>query len=164
MTVLKDLISEASLEQIDHWTKKYPDAQRQSAVLPALLIVQKQHGGYLTNELIEAVADYLRMPHIAAYEVASFYTMYELEPIGKHKISICTNISCMLRGADEMVRHLEQRCQVRLGQTSVDGKYTLREVECMGACTNAPMLEVNEQYHEKLTKEKIDQILAELDK
>lgn len=157
------VLTAASLAQIDHWIAKYPPEQRRSAILPALLIAQKANRGWLSSVLIEATADYLGMPHIAAYEVASFYSMYELEPIGQHKISVCTNISCQLAGCDKIVAQLEQRCGVSLGGTSADGRYTLRSVECMGACTNAPMLEVHERYYENLTPAKVDEILANLD-
>jgi NADH-quinone oxidoreductase subunit E len=148
---------------IDLLTVKYPAQQRRSALLPALLIAQDANLGWLSPEVIEAVADYLQIPHIAAYEVASFYSMYELAPIGRHKISVCTNISCLLAGCDAIVKHLEQRCGAKLGETSADGRYTLRSVECMGACTNAPMLEVHKCYYENLTPAKVDDLLADLD-
>ncbi|MCD6048006.1 MAG: nuoE [Gammaproteobacteria bacterium] len=156
---LKQLVSPETLSQIDHWITKYPTTQKQSAVLPVMMLVQDEHHGWLTNELIEAVADYLGMSHIAAYEVVSFYTMFESQPIGKHKISVCTNISCQLNGAEKIVDHLEKRCGTKLGETSADGKFTLREVECMGACIRAPMLEYNKQYYESLTPEKVDELL-----
>lgn len=149
--------------QIEAWTEKYPPEQRRSAVLPALLIVQQANKGWLSPALIEAVADYLRIPHVAAFEVASFYSMYELEPIGQLKISVCTNISCQLAGCETIVKHLEQRCGAKMGETSPDGRYTLRAVECMGACCAAPMLEVNQQYHENLTPAKVDALLTMLE-
>ncbi len=158
MTVL----SQETITKIDQWTQKYPPEQRRSAVLPALLIAQDAHDGWLSPAIIEAVADYLAIPHIAAFEVASFYSMYELTPIGKHKISVCTNISCQLAGCQSIVEHLEQRCKTKLGATSADGQFTLRSVECMGACIHAPMLEVNKQYHENLTPEKVDELLSQL--
>jgi NADH-quinone oxidoreductase subunit E len=113
--------------------------------------------------LIEAVAHYLDMEPIAAYEVASFYSMYELEPVGKHKICVCTNISCMLCGSDEVVEHLQNRLGVKFGETTEDGRFTLKEVECLGACVNAPMFSIGKTYYEKLTPEKVDQILDSLD-
>jgi len=149
--------------KIAAWAAKYPPEQRRSAVLPALLIAQDGNEGWLSPALIEAVADYLEMPHVGAYEVASFYSMYELAPIGRHKISVCTNISCQLAGSKAIVQHLEERCQAKLGETSPDGRYTLRKVECMGACIHAPMLEVNKRYYEKLTTAKVDALLAELE-
>lgn len=151
------------LAEIDVWTSKYPLEQRRSAVLPALLIAQESNKGWLSPALIEAVADYLQIPAIAAYEVASFYSMYELAPIGQHKISVCTNLSCQLAGCEQIIAHLEKRCAAKLGETSADGRYTLRAVECMGACTNAPMLEVAKQYHENLTPSKVDDLLKTLE-
>lgn len=158
-----DLISAASKADIDNWIAKYPPEQKQSAVMAALRIVQDQNGGYLTNELIEAVAEYLDMQAIAVYEVATFYSMYELKPVGRHKICVCTNISCMLCGSDQVVAHLQNRLGIKLGETSADGRFTLKEVECLGACVNAPMLQIGNQYHENLTPEKLDQILDSLD-
>lgn len=156
------LLSEASRAEIDQWIAKYPPEQKQSAVMAALRIAQDQNGGWLSRELIDAVAAYLEMEAIAAYEVATFYSMYELSPVGKHKISVCTNISCMLRGSDEVVAHLQQRLGIKLGETTDDGKFTLKEVECLGACVNAPMFQIAREYHENLTPEKIDAILDTL--
>lgn len=158
-----DLISAESKADIDKWIAKYPADQKQSAVMAALRIVQDQNGGYLTNELIEAVAEYLGMPSIAVYEVATFYSMYELKPVGKYKICVCTNISCMLCGSDDVVKHLENKLGIKLGQTTEDGMFTLKEVECLGACVNAPVLQVGNQYYENLTKEKLDKLIEGLD-
>lgn len=163
MTSLHDLVPKETIQQIDHWISKYPASQKQSAILSALMLVQEYNHGWLTDELIKAVADYLGMPHIAAFEVATFYTMYELQPIGKHKISVCTNISCMLNGSEKIVEHLEKRCAAKLGETSADGKFTLREVECMGACVNAPMLEYQKKYYENLTVDKVDALLDRME-
>jgi len=158
------LISDASKADIDNWIAKYPDDQKQSAVMAALRIVQDQNGGYLTNELIEAVAEYLDMPSIAVYEVATFYSMYELKPVGKYKICVCTNISCMLCGSDNVVQHLENKLGIKLGETTEDGMFTLKEVECLGACVNAPVLQVGNDYYENLTTEKLDKLIEGLDK
>jgi len=157
------LLSDHSRTDIDRWIAKYPPEQKQSAVMAALRIAQEQNGGWLTNDLIDAVAAYLEMETIAAYEVATFYSMYELSPVGRHKINICTNISCMLRGSDEVVKHLENRLGIKLGETTEDGRFTLKEVECLGACVNAPMFSIEKSYFENLTPEKIDQILDSLD-
>lgn len=162
MSVLS-VLSDDVQAQIEAWAAKYPPEQRRSAVLPALLIAQDHNDGWLSPAVIEAVADFLAMPHVGAYEVASFYSMYELAPIGQHKISVCTNISCQLAGSAAIVQHLETRCQAKLGETSPDGRYTLRKVECMGACIHAPMLEVNKRYYEKLTPASVDALLAELE-
>jgi len=148
--------------EIDHWTAKFPPEQRQSAVLPALSIVQEANGGWLSQELMNAVADYLGMPHIAVYEVATFYTMYDLKPVGRHKIGICTNVSCMLAGSGKIVKHVQDKLQIGFGETTADGRFTLKEVECLGACASAPVAHVGHRYCEKLTPEKVDKLLQEL--
>ncbi|MCW8917560.1 MAG: NADH-quinone oxidoreductase subunit NuoE [Gammaproteobacteria bacterium] len=158
-----ELLSGESRADIDRWIAKYPPEQKQSAVMAALRIAQEQNGGWLTEELIQAVAAYLAMEVMAVYEVASFYSMYELKPVGKHKISVCTNISCMLCGSDQVVEHLQQRLGIKLGETTADNRFTLKEVECLGACVNAPMFELNKNYYENLTPEAIDAILDGLD-
>jgi len=158
-----ELLSAESRAEIDRWCAKYPAERRQSAVMAALRIAQEQNGGWLTTELMDAVAAYLGMPKIAVYEVATFYSMYELDPVGRHKICVCTNISCMLRGSNEVVSHLQQRLGIKLGETTADGKFTLKEVECLGACVNAPVMQVAKQYHENLTPEVIDKILDGLE-
>jgi len=151
-------------KDIDHWVAKYPKGQEQSAILPALLLAQDQQGeGWLPKPLIAAVADYIGMPRIAAYEVATFYSMYEHKPVGKNKINICTNISCKLRGSEALVAHLEKRLGIKLGESTPDGKFYLKEVECMGACIGAPMCQINKEYHENLTPDKLDNILDGLE-
>ena len=157
-----DLITDASRAEIDLWIAKYPADRRESACMPALRILQDQNGGWLTNDLMDAVAEYLEMPPIAVYEVATFYSMYELKPVGRHKICVCTNISCMLCASDEIVAHLESRLGIKLGQTTPDGRITLKEVECLGACVDAPVIQIGDTYHEKLTPAKIDKILSSL--
>lgn len=153
-------IAEDVRQQIDAWIAKFPPGKQQSAVLPALLLVQEQNGGWLTEAMLDAIAEYLNIPKIAVYEVATFYDMYDLKPVGRHKIKVCTNISCMLRGADEIVQHLERRLKIKLGETTADGQITLKEVECMGACANAPMLQLDDrQYYEDLTPAKADAIV-----
>lgn len=159
-----DLISSESKADIDNWVAKYPAEQKQSAVMAALRIVQDQNSGYLTDELIEAVAEYLEMPPIAVHEVATFYSMYERKPVGKVKICVCTNISCMLCGSDGVVEHLENKLGIKLGETTGDGMFTLKEVECLGACVNAPVMQIGNEYHEHLTKEKIDKLIESMDK
>ncbi|HHB93314.1 MAG TPA: NADH-quinone oxidoreductase subunit NuoE [Thioploca sp.] len=156
------ILSEDSRTKIDAWIAKYPEDQKQSAVMGALTVVQEFNGGWLTTELMDAVADYLDMPPIAVYEVATFYSMYELEPVGENKLCICTNISCMLRGSDEIVEHLNKKLGIQLGETTEDNKFTLKEVECLGACGGAPMMQVEDKYHENLTPDKIDKIIEQL--
>ena len=149
--------------EIDDWLSRYPIDQKQSAVLGALRAVQHEDG-YLSVEKMDAVAEYLEMPAIAVYEVASFYSMFELKPVGKHTLSVCTNLSCMLCGSDEIVEHLKNKLGIELGESTEDGKFYLKqEEECLAACCGAPMMQVNHIYHENLTTEKVDKILEELD-
>ncbi len=158
-----DLISADCKADIDKWVEKYPLNQKQSAVMAALRILQDDNGGYLTTALMDAIADYLDMAPMEVYEVATFYSMYELSPVGRHKICVCTNISCMLCGSDDVVAHLRDRLGIGLGETTEDGRITLKEVECLGACVDAPMCQIDREYYIKLTPEKIDVILDQLD-
>ena len=156
------MLSKDSLDQIKREIAKYPPDQKQSAVMAALRIAQDEHG-WLSVPLMDYVAELLGMRPIAVYEVATFYSMYDLKPVGKHKISLCTNVSCMLCGSDTLVNHLEKRLGIKLGETTPDGKVTLKEVECLGACGGAPMFQIGKNYYENLTPQKIDEILASLD-
>ncbi|MCC7221767.1 MAG: NADH-quinone oxidoreductase subunit NuoE [Candidatus Contendobacter sp.] len=159
-----DLLSAHARAEIDHWLTRYPADQKQSAVLAALREVQHENGGYLTTELMDAVADYLDMPPIAVYEVASFYSMYELKPVGRHNIAVCTNISCLLRGGDTVLAYIEKKLGIKLGESTPDGKFYLKkEEECLAACCGAPMMQVNHVYYEQLTPEKVDQVLDSLE-
>ncbi len=160
---LLELISSAAREEIDTWVAKYPQDRQSSAVMTALRLVQDENGGWLTTELMDAVAAYLNMDKIHVYEVASFYSMYEHQPVGKHKICVCTNISCMVCGSGDVVKHLQQKLNIKLGETTSDKRFTLKEVECLGACSGAPMLQIGEHYYENLTAEKIDEILDGLE-
>jgi NADH-quinone oxidoreductase subunit E len=158
------MLSTESIEKIDYELSKYPEDRRQAAVMSALRIVQMERG-WLSKESISEIAKYLRIPEIAALEVATFYNMYDLEPVGEHKITICTNISCMLRGSDEIVEHLQHKLGVGFNEVTADGKFCLKEGECMGCCGGAPLLHVNNtQMHEFLTTEKVDAIINELNK
>lgn len=149
---------------IEHWLAKYPAEQRRSAVLAALRAAQHQNHGYLTRELMDAVAVYLDLPAIWVYEAASFYSMYETEPVGRHSISVCTNISCMLCGSDEILAHIERKLGISIGESTPDGRYFLkREEECLAACVGAPMMMVDHVYYEHLTPEKVDEILDGLE-
>lgn len=159
-----DVLSAHTRAEIDHWLTRYPVDQKQSAVLAALREVQHENGGYLTTELMDAVADYLGMPPIAVYEVASFYSMYELKPVGRHHIAVCTNISCMLRGSDTVLAYIERKLGIKLGDSTPDGKFYLKkEEECLAACCGAPMMQVDHVYYEHLTPEKVDQVLDSLE-
>lgn len=158
-----DLLPADMRAEIDRWLEKYPPDQKGSAVLAALHAVQ-EHNGWITNEWMDAVAHYLDMPPVSVYEVGTFYSMLELEPVGRHIVSICTNISCMLCGADDIVDHVEKKLNIKLGETTLDRRITLKvEEECLAACAGGPMMTVDGHYHENLTPEKIDQILDGLD-
>jgi NADH-quinone oxidoreductase subunit E len=157
-------LSDATRAEIDHWVTKFPPGRQRSATIAALRAAQEQNHGYLTPELMNAVAEYLHLPPVQVYEVASFYSMFELHPCGRHHVSICTNISCMLRGANELVAHAERKLGIRLGESTPDGRILLKqEEECLAACTGAPMLMVNHVFHEHLTPEKLERILDELE-
>ena len=156
------MLSAESIKKIDYELTKYPADQRQAAVMSALRIVQTERG-WLSQECISEVAAYLHMPEIAAMEVATFYNMYNLELAGKYKITICTNISCMLRDSDSIVHHLKTKLGIGFGEVTEDGKFCLKEGECMGACGGAPLMIVNNHtMHEFLTPESVDAILEEL--
>lgn len=157
------MISESTLKEIDRWCEKYPEDQRRSAVLTALQLVQVENKGHLTEELMNEVAEFLQMPRATVYEVATFYSMYNLQPVGKHMINVCSNISCMLNGANDIVTHIEKRLNIKAGETSADGQFTLiKEVECLAACCGAPMMQINHKhYYENLTPEKVDAVLDE---
>ncbi len=127
------------------------------------MLVQRRNKNYLTPELMDQVADYIGVPRIAVYEVATFYSMLNLAPVGRHTISLCTNVSCMLRGSEQMAEHICKKLNIAPMQTTRDGKFTLRYVECLAACGGAPMMQVDDDYHENLTVEKIDKILAKLE-
>jgi NADH-quinone oxidoreductase subunit E len=145
---------------IDHWVAKFPPDRKRSALIQGLMAAQEQNLGWLTDELIAAVAKYLDLPPVWAYEVASFYSMFELKLVGRNNVAICTNISCWLNGAEDIVRHCEKRLGTKLGETTADGRiYLKREEECLAACCGAPMMVVNGHYHEKLTTESVDSIL-----
>ena len=156
------MLSQESIQKIEYELTKYPADQRQAAVMSALRIVQTERG-WLSKESISEVAAYLRIPEIAALEVATFYNMYDLEPVGQYKISVCTNISCMLRDSDAIVHHLQTKLSVGFNEVTADGKFCLKEGECMGACGGAPLMIVNNHtMHEFLTTDRVDAILLDL--
>ena len=139
---------------------KFPPGRQRSAVIAALHAVQHENEGFLTPELMDAVARYLDLPPIQVYEVATFYSMFETKPVGRHSISVCTNISCMLRGSQEIVEHIEGKLGVRTGESTADGKFYLkREEECLAACCGAPMMMIDHRYYENLDVDKVDEIL-----
>jgi len=160
-TTTHHLLSQASLDAIERECRKYPPEQRQSAVMSALRIAQDQHG-WLSNELMEEVAHVLNMPPVWVYEVATFYNMYNLKPLGKHKVVICTNLPCALSGAEHAAEHLKAKLGCGFGETSASG-VTLKEGECMGACGDAPVLIVdNKRMCSFMSDEKLDKLLEEL--
>ena len=156
-------LSEHVREEIDRWVEKFPPERKRSAVLSALHAVQHENNGFLTTDLMDAVAAYLGLAPIHVYEVASFYSMFETKPVGRHHVSVCTNISCMLRGAQEIVDRVENKLGIKTGESTPDGRvYLKREEECLAACTGAPMMMVDHVFHENLTSESIDKILDDL--
>ena len=156
------MLSAEAIKKIDYELTKYPANQRRAAVMSALRIVQTERG-WLSKESMTEVAEYLRIPEIAAMEVATFYNMYDLANVGKYKITVCTNISCMLRDSDVIVSHLQTKLGVGFNELTGDGKFCLKEGECMGACGGAPLMTVNNHtMHEFLTPESVDKILESL--
>ena len=156
-------LAEHTRHEIDTWIAKFPAGRQRSAVIAALRAAQHQNHGHLTAALMDAVAAYLQLPPIQVYEVASFYSMFETRPVGRRHVSVCTNISCMLRGSEQIVEHIEKRLGIRIGESTADGEFYLkREEECLAACNNAPMMMIDHVYHENLTPEKVDQVLDNL--
>ena len=157
-------LSQHARDVIDHWVAKFPEGQQRSAIIAALREVQHDNQGFLTPELMDAVAEYLDLPPIQVYEVATFYSMFETRPVGRHHVSVCTNISCMLCGSDDIVAHVEEKLGIKTGESTADGRIFLKqEEECLAACNGAPMMMVDHEYHENLTIEQIDEILDGLD-
>jgi len=158
------ILSHHAREEIDRWKARFPEDRQRSAVIGALHVVQHENEGYLTAELMNGVADYLDLPTIQVYEVATFYSMFVTKPVGRHNVAICTNVACMLRGAEDLVEHVEKKLGAKLGESTEDGRiYLKREEECLAACCGAPMMMVDHKYHENLTPEKVDEILDGLE-
>ena len=158
------MLTEKTLELIDHWVAKFPADKKRSALIQALMAAQEQNGGWISRELTESVARYLELPPVWAHEIVSFYSMLFDQPVGRHKVNMCTNISCWLNGAEDLVAHAEKKLGVKLGETTGDGRISfVREEECLAACCGAPMMVVNGHYHENLDIEKMDAILDGLE-
>lgn len=160
-----DILTDYERKEIEHWLAKYPEDRRESAVLGALRAVMHEDH-WVSREKMDAIADYIGMPEIAVYEVASFYSMFELDEkaAAKYSISVCTNVSCMLCGSDDILAHIENKLGIKLGEATADKRFFLkREEECLAACCGAPMMQVNHVYHEHLTPEKVDEILDGLE-
>jgi NADH-quinone oxidoreductase subunit E len=157
------VLNQHTREHIDHWLTKFPPDRKRSALIQALFAAQEQNNGFLTDELITAVAKYLALPPVWAYEVASFYSMFETTPVGRNNVAVCTNISCWLNGGEGILKHCEKKLGIKVGESTPDGRvYLKQEEECLAACCGAPMMVVNGHYHEKLTPESVDKILDEL--
>lgn len=154
--------SDENLAKLKTIIAKYPEGRQASAVLPALDLAQRQNGGWVSKEAIEAVANYLELPVIRVWEVASFYTLFNLEPVGQHLIQVCRTTPCWLRGSDDIVKACQDYAGVSLGETSADGAFTVVEVECLGACVNAPMVQINDDYYEDLTYASMTEVLKNL--
>ena len=162
---MSDLLTNETKEDIQHWLEKFPEGKQRSAIIGSLHAVQHQNHGYLTAELMDAVATFLDVPKIQVYEVATFYSMFQTKAVGKHEISVCTNISCMLRGSDEILDYIEKKLDISVGESTPDGKiYLKREEECLATCTGAPMMMVNHVYIENLDIKKVDETLDKLSK
>ena len=157
-------LSQHAREEIDELLSHFPAEQKKSALLGALNVVQHENNGFLTEELMEAVAEYLDLSKIEVYEVASFYSMYELKPVARNNVAICTNICCMLMGSTSIVEHVESKLGIKVGESTDDGRiYLKKEEECLAACAGGPMMQVNHVYYENLTPEKVDEILDSLE-
>ena len=164
VTEIENTLSAHAREEIDALLKRFPAEQKKSALLGALNIVQHENKGFLTKELMQAVARYLDLAEIEVYEVASFYSMYELKPVARHNVAVCTNISCMLMGSQTIVDHVENKLGIKLGESTSDGRiYLKKEEECLAACAGGPMMQVDHVYYEDLTPEKVDAILDALE-
>jgi len=151
-----------SLKKAKELVAKYPEGRQKSAMLPLLDLAQRQNGGWLSIAAIEYVADYISEPFMRAYEVVTFYTMYNTKPVGKYHIQVCTTTPCWLRGANEIMKSCEKHAKTRCGETSKDNMFTISEVECLGACVNAPMIQINDDYYEDLDSKKIGDIIKKL--
>ncbi|MDQ1302832.1 MAG: NADH-quinone oxidoreductase subunit [Pseudomonadota bacterium] len=161
----ENILSEHLRAEIDRWVARFPEGRQRSAVIAALHAAQHENHGFLTPELMDAIAGYLGLPPIQVYEVAAFYSMFETKAVGKHSISVCTNISCMLRGGENILAYLETKLGVKVGESTPDGRFYLkREEECLAACCGAPMMMVDHKYHENLTPAKVDEILDNVGK
>ena len=159
--VTKEL-SDQVVAEVEDWLQRFPRGQKRSAVIGGLHAIQHEFG-YLPVAQMDCLAEKLQISKIEVYEVASFYSMFELEPVGKHTIAVCTNLSCMLRGGEEILSYLQDKLEIKCGESTADGKFYLkREEECLAGCCGAPMMQIDHVYHEKLTPAKVDQILEKL--
>ena len=153
--------SEEKLNKVNEIMKRYPEGKHKSALLPVLHLAQDEFGGWLDTPVMDYVATLLKIEPIEVYEVASFYSMYNLKPVGKYLFEVCQTGPCMLNGSDQIIDYIQQRLSIKVGETSADGMFTLKTVECLGACGYAPMMQLGKTYREHLTKEKVDAIVEE---
>lgn len=164
MSTNENILSAHTIKEIDEWASRYPVERKKSALLAALHAAQHQNNGFLTVPLMDAIADYLELSKIEVYEVASFYSMYELNPVARHNVAVCTNVSCMLMGSDTIVNHIEKKLDIKMGESTADGRVYLKvEEECLAACAGGPMMQVDHKYYTNLTPEKVDEIIDALE-
>ncbi len=156
-------ISNEILLKCNEWLKRFPDDKKRSALIEILKLVQDANGGYLNEELIGETADYLNLPKIYAYEIATFYSMFDNEKVGKYKIYFCVSISCMLCGSDDLVNHVKKKLGINFDETTHDGKFTLKKAECLAACGGAPAILIGEKYYENVDFNMIDKLLDNLE-
>lgn len=156
-------LSTEMILEIEEWVAKFPKKHKKSSIIAALTIVQKHNNGWLSNQLLDAVAEYLNLPKISVYEIATFYSMFELHPVGKYKICVCTNVSCMLCGCVEVSNHLKNKLNINFGEITNDGKFSLKAVECIAACDKAPVIEINGKQFSNVSCESVDEILVGLE-
>lgn len=156
--------SEKTQRKVDEIIARYPEGKQKSALLPILHVAQEEFGGWLDTPHLDYVADILQILPVEVYEVASFYTMFNLKPVGKFVLEVCQTGPCMLRGSDKIIEHIKTKLDITEGGTSADGLFTLKPAECLGACGYAPMLQLGKTYRENLTIEKVDELIEELKK
>ena len=157
------LLTPDVIAEIEQWIIKFPEKRKKSAIIAALAVVQRHNNGWLSDRLLTEVAEYLELPKISVYEVATFYSMFELKPVGKYKIAICTNISCMLCGCKSIVNHVKNKLNIEFDEVTNNGKFSLKQGECIAACDKAPVIQINNQQFYNVTTELIDKILEDLE-
>jgi NADH-quinone oxidoreductase subunit E len=153
--------SDDKMKEVQAIIARYPEGKQKSALIPLLHLAQQEFGGWLSAETMDYVASILSIEPIEAYEVATFYSMYNLQPVGQHVFEVCHTGPCMLRGSDNIIKYIKEKLNIGVGETTADGLFTLKTVECLGACGYAPMMQLGKHYREHLTEEKVDQIIAE---
>ncbi len=159
---MSNTFSKETLEIIDQMIARYPEGKHKSALIPVLHLAQAEFGGWLSTETMDHVAEVLQLKPIEVYEVASFYSMFNLKPVGKCVLEVCHTGPCAINGAEELVKYLENKLNIKVGETTADGMFTLKEVECLGSCGTAPMLQCGADYFENLTNEKVDAMLEKM--